>query len=91
MPAISIEVFRADSRDAVIAPDTIALATIDEGPWRAILIEHGMTSGQHAVALAIPLGDGTVSVHQTSLLALLAAARGLAAMAEAQLGWQMPE
>lgn len=90
MPSISVELFRSDDPGPRIPDDAISLATMGEEPWQAILIEGGMASGQHAVPISIPIGDGKVAVHQTSLLALRAAVRSLEGMAETQLGWVLP-
>lgn len=90
MPEVSIELFRKTDEGPRVDPGSIAYAT-NEAPWRAILIEGGMSSGQPSVAVVIPVGSvGLVVVHETSLLALQAMARGLVAMAEGQLGWEMP-
>jgi len=91
MPAVSLSLFRSDDEGPVISPDSISVHTATEEAWQAILIEKGMSSGHPAVALVVPLPDGTVAVHETSLLAFQAAARGLVAMAEGQLGWEMPD
>lgn len=90
MPEVSIELFRKTDEGPLIEEGSIILATT-HAPWRAILIEGGMSSGNPSVAVAITVGDeGQVVIHETSLLALQAMARGLVAMAEAQLGWEMP-
>lgn len=90
MPEVSIELFRSSDEGPVIDGETVLHATT-HAPWRAILIEGGMSSGNPSVAVAIPIGTkGMVVVHETSLLALNAMTRGLMAMAEGQLGWEMP-
>lgn len=90
MPSISLQVLRfGDDTGALLNDETVAEHTTGDG-WRAVLLEGGMSSGDPAVAVIVPLGDGRVAVHETSLLAFQAAARGLVAMAETQFGWTMP-
>jgi hypothetical protein len=87
--SVTLQIFRKTDTGPVIDANTILAATKDVN-WRVILIEQGMESGQPSVAISIPLPNGKVVVHEISLLALIAAARGAQAMAEAQLGWKMP-
>ena len=54
------------------------------------LIQNGMSSGDPPVIIVSENHEGSVLL-QTSLDKLLTAASGLAAMAEAQLGWKRPE
>ena len=92
MPSISLNLLRSDDSAGALNPgETIAIHD-NAGNWRAVLIEHGMSSGQPSVALIVPIPGrpGAVAVLETSLLVLRSAARGLEAMAETQLGWTLP-
>lgn len=94
MPSISLQTLRSDDPTGVLGDgETIALHD-NAGQWRAVLIEHGMASGQPSVAIIVPVpgehADGAVAIFETSLLAFQAAARGLVAMAETHLGWTLP-
>lgn len=95
MPSISLQILRSDDPNGALrGGETIAIHD-NVGAWRAVLIEHGMASGQPSVAIIVPVpgehDDGAVAIFETSLLAFRAAARGLEAMAEAQLGWTLPD
>lgn len=92
MPSISLQLLRHDDPSGALNPGESIAIHDNTGEWRAVLIEHGMSSGQPSVALIVPIpgAPGAVVVLETSLLVLRAAARGLEAMAEAQLGWTLP-
>ena len=89
MPAIGLQLLRVDDPPPFpIEPEQLIAQFRDE-KWELVLIEHGMASGQPSVALSIQK-DGKFIFAETSLVAFLAAARGLRGMAEARLGWQEP-
>ncbi len=93
MPSISLQVLRTGDPEGALRPGETVAMHDNGGHWRAVLIEHGMSSGQPSVALIVPMpgdDDGAVIVLETSLLAIRAAARGLEAMAETRLGWTLP-
>ena len=94
MPDISLQVLRFIDSSTALRPGEHVVMHDNAGSWRAVLIERGMTSGQPSVAIIVPVpgehADGAVAIFETSLLAFQAAARGLVAMAETQLGWEMP-
>lgn len=90
MPDISLSVLRSNDPSGSLRPGETVAAHYN-GPLRAVVIEHGMASGQPSVALIVPLpGGDEVTIIETSLLIFQAAARGLVGMAETQLGWTMP-
>lgn len=92
MPHIALSVHRIGDPDGGALRPGEHLAFHDNGSWRAVLVEGGMTSGEPSVAVIVPLHDGTggVAIFETSLAIFQAAARAMVAMAETQLGWEMP-
>ena len=87
MPDIHVQLLRVG--EPVPFPDRIPTVHDNSGRWTAVLIEDGMESGHPSVALMVQTSSGWV-ILETSLLAFQAAGRTMVAMAEAQLGWEMP-
>ena len=92
MAAITISVLRSDAAGHELRPGETVAFHNNGYTWRAVLVEHGIASGQPSVAILVPVpgGEWEMAVFETSLLVFQAAARSLVAMAETQLGWEMP-
>jgi hypothetical protein len=90
MPAITIAA--VGLTDPPPWPDLAARPVLHHdtsGTWRAAVLNAGMTSGEPSVTIAVDTPDGVIYL-ETSLLALLACARGLESMATHRFGWTMP-